>query len=359
MISDSWTGKKSLMWAGVAAVLVVLSALPIWYALHLRNQRPTAAVLPIDPHPAETNNVSCMGRIQPEDGVIHVAGPYIWGDSHAPRVESLKVQEGDEVRRGQALAVFVGRNNLEAGVAEAQAQTAKARLRVEQVKAGARKPDLAAQQAEVARLEAEAQHAQTELFRYEALRATDDVTVAEVEARRNAVKVAEFAAEAARHRLESMQEVPDNDIRLAEADLSEAEANELRARRDFEASTIYAPADGRVLRINAREGEEVGLSGLLDIARTGSMFVLAEVYETDIGRVRVGQRATISGDPLGTAILTGVVERIAHNVKDAAVMPGDTVSFSDKRIVETLIRLDQNEPAANLIGGRVIVVIQT
>ena len=89
------------------------------------------------------------------------------------------------------------------------------------------------------------------------------------------------------------------------------------------------------------------------------MFVLAEVYETDIGRVRVGQRATISGDPLGTTILTGVVERIAHNVKDAAVMPGDTVSFSDKRIVETLIRLDQNEPACNLIGGRVIVVIQT
>jgi hypothetical protein len=40
-------------------------------------------------------------------------------------------------------------------------------------------------------------------------------------------------------------------------------------------------------------------------------------------------------------------------------MPGDTVTFSDKRIVETLIRLDQNEPAANLIGGRVIVVIGT
>jgi len=39
-------------------------------------------------------------------------------------------------------------------------------------------------------------------------------------------------------------------------------------------------------------------------------------------------------------------------------MPGDTVTFSDKRIVETLIRLDRNDPAANLIGGRVIVVIQ-
>jgi HlyD family secretion protein len=352
-MSRNWTGNKSLKWLGAAAVLAVLSVLSILYVLHRRGPEstPMAATAEVTP------GVSCLGRIQPEDGVIHVAGPYIWGDSHAPRVESLKVREGEDVRRGQALAVFVGRANLEASLAQARAQTDKARRRVEQVKAGASKPDVAAQQAEIGRLEAEAQHARTELRRYEALRATDDVTVAEVEARRNAVQVADFAVEAARHRLEGMQKAPDADIRVAEADLAAAEANEGRAHRDFEVSTIYAPADGRVLRINAREGEEVGLGGLLDIARTGHMFVMAEVYETDISRVRVGQHVTISGDLLGSTTLTGVVERIAHNVKDAAVMPGDTVSFSDKRVVETLIRLDRNEPAANLIGGRVIVVI--
>ena len=57
----------------------------------------------------------------------------------------------------------------------------------------------AAQQAEISRLEAEAQYARTELTRYEALRTTDDVTVSEVEARRNAVQVSQFAVEAARH----------------------------------------------------------------------------------------------------------------------------------------------------------------
>ena len=354
-MSGNWTSNKSVKWITVAAVLAVLSLLPIWYFLHQRGQiAAAAAAAPIE----DTHAVSCLGRIQPEDGVIHVAGPYIWGDSHPARVESLKVQEGEEVHQGQALAVFVGRANLEASLAQAQAQTAKARLRVEQVKAGSRKPDLAAQQAEISRLEAEAQYDRTELTRYEALRITDDVTISEVEARRNAVQVSQFAVEAARHRLESMQEVPDADVRLAEADLAEAEANEQRARRDFDVSTIYAPADGRVLRINAREGEEVGPGGLLDIARTKSMFVVAEVYETDIARVHVGEHATISGDLLGTAVLTGAVERIAHTVKEAAVMPGDTVSFSDNRIVETTIRLDQTEPAANLIGGKVTVVIQ-
>lgn len=354
----NWTGNKFLKWGGAAAIVGVLIAVSLWYAVHSRNQNPSPALAATDPPAAEPGKVSCLGRIQPEDGVIHLAGPYIWGDSHAPRVEGLKVREGDHVRRGQALAEFVGRANLEASVALAQAQTAKARLRVEQVKAGASKPKVAAQQAEISRLQAEADHARSELQRYEALRATDDVTASEVDARRNGAKVAGFAVEAAQHRLDGMQQVADTDVRMAEADLAQAEANEQRARREFEASTIYAPADGMVLKINAQVGEEVGLSGLLDIARIGPMFVVAEVYETDIAKVHVGQHATISGDILGTTVLTGEVERIANNVKAAAVMPGDTVSFADKRVVETLIRLDQNGPAAHFVGGKVIVVIQ-
>jgi HlyD family secretion protein len=354
-MSRNWLGNKPLKWAGAAAIVVALSAVSVWYFQHPRNPGVALAAGPVE----DTHAVSCLGRIQPEDGVVHVAGPYIWGDSHPARVESLKVREGDQVHRGQPLAVFVGRANLEATLAGAQAQADKARRRLDQVKAGARKPDLAAQQAAVARLEADADLARTELRRYEALRATDDVTVAELDARRNAAKVSGLAVETARHRLESMQQVPDADVHMAEADLASAEANEKRARSDFEASTIYAPADGRVLKINAHEGEEVGMQGLLDIGRTKSMFVIAEVYETDVSRVRVGQHATISGDLLGTTTLTGVVERIATNVKDAVVMPGDTVTFSDKRIIETVIRLDRSEQAASLIGGRVIVVIHT
>jgi HlyD family secretion protein len=355
LMSGNWMENKSLKWAGAAAILVVLSTFSVWYFQHQRNQKAAFVATPVE----DTHAVSCLGRIQPEGGVVHVAGPYIWGDSHPARVESLKVREGDQVHQGQPLAVFVGRTNLEATLEEAQAQTDKARGRLEQAKAGTRKPDLAAQQAEVARLEANAEYARTELRRYEVLRATDDVTVAELDVRRNALKVSEFAAEAARHRLESMQQVPDTDVHMAEADLAGAEANEKRARRDFEASTIYAPADGGVLKIHAHEGEEVGMQGLLDVGRTKNMFVIAEVYETDISRVRVGQHVTISGELLGTTTLTGVVERIANNVKDATVMPGDTVTFSDKRIIETVIRLDRSEQAASLIGGRVIVVIKT
>jgi len=65
---------KSIKWTGAVAILVVLAAFPVWYALQQQNQKPVLAAPPAE----ETHGVSCLGRIQPEDGVIHVAGPYIW-----------------------------------------------------------------------------------------------------------------------------------------------------------------------------------------------------------------------------------------------------------------------------------------
>ena len=140
---------------------------------------------------------------------------------------------------------------------------------------------------------------------------------------------------------------------MAEADLAEAEANEQRARRDFEVSTIYAPAVGRVLRISAREGEAVGSRRLLDIARTGGMFVIAEVYETDIdqsGWVSMPRFRAISSGATGFDRHGGAHHAYCEGRRGHARGHGP---FADKRIVETLIRLDRNELAARLIGGRV------
>jgi HlyD family secretion protein len=245
---------------------------------------------------------------------------------------------------------------LSASLNEAETQTALARRRLEQVKAGAKKPDLAAQQAEIARLEADLQNSQSELQRYEALRRTDDVTASELDARRTAVQDAQRALEQSRHRLESLQEVPDSDLHVAEAQLQAAIAEEQRAQRDYDVTAVHAPRDGQVLKIHAHAGEELGPEGLLDMGQTDQMYVVAEVYETDIVHVRPGQRATISGDLLG-APLSGTVERVDHNVKAAAVLPGDTAYFSDNRIIEARIRLDHGEAVAGLIDGRVTVVI--
>jgi HlyD family secretion protein len=343
-------GPGKWLWV-LALCLVCASAFPIFYSLRAEHPAPATADAVKDTPIA----VSCLGRVEPQGGVLHVAGTYVLG--HPPVVESLQVKEGQWVGRGALLAILAGRSQLTAALAQARAQTAVARRRLEQIRAGSRKADLAAQQSEIARLGAVLQNAQAELRRYEALRRTDDVTASELDARSTALLVAQRALEQARHRLESLQEVPESDVRVAEAQVQAAIADEQRAGRDYELSAVYSPVAGQVLKIRAYPGEQAGADGILDMRRTGPMYVVAEVYETDIGRVRPGQHATISGDLL-SAPLSGTVERIGTNVKAASVVAGDTASFSDARIVEARIRLDQGEAVAGLVGGKVTVVIR-
>lgn len=344
-----WLGSRKWLWV-MAALLVGACGVLIFSFIRTSHAAPP----PVSSN-GHANGVSCLGRIEPEDGVIHVAGTYIQG--RPPVVESLKVKEGDQVHRGDLLAILVGQQQLEAALEQAHAQTAVAQRRLEQLKGGPKRGDLAAQQAEIARTEARLNNAKSELARYEALRTTNDITASDLDARRTEVQVIQTELEQSKHRLDGMNEVSDGDLHVAEAQLQAAMADEQRARRDYELSSVYAPTDGEILKIDAYSGEQAGPKGILDLGHTGRMYVVAEVYETDIVRVHTGQRAAISGDLLA-APLSGTVDRIDSNVKAPSVLTGDTTSFSDNRIVEARIRLDQSEPVARLIDGRVNVVIQ-
>ncbi len=342
-----WLRRKWL-WL-LLALLAVASLFPIYYSVRAQHSSAPAVST------GHATGVSCLGRIEPEDGVIHVAGAYVLGQP--PVVESLKVKEGDQVHRGDLLAILVGQQQLEAALEQAHAQTSVAQRRLEQLKGGPKHGDLAAQQAEIARTEARLRNAESELKRYEALRSTKDVTASDLDARRTEVQVIQNELEQSKHRLDGMNEVSDGDLHVAEAQLQAAMADEQRARRDYELGSVRAPTDGQILKIDAHVGENAAAKGILDMGHTAKMYVVAEIYETDIVRVHTGQRATISGDLLA-APLSGTVDRIDTNVKAPSVLTGDTTSFSDNRIVEARIRLDQSEPVARLIDGRVNVVIQ-
>jgi HlyD family secretion protein len=304
---------------------------------------------------AKPAGVSCLGRIQPDGGVIHVAAPAVLG--RPPVVEELYVKEGERIGRGKVVAVLAGRRQLGAAIEQARAQVDVSQRRIEQIKSGYKNSDLAAQRAEIARLEANLRNAQADLERYEKLRRTDDVTQADLDVRRNTAAAAQAALEQGRHRLAALSETPASEVRLAEAQLQAAAADEQRAQRDYELSEVHAPMDGQVLKIHAHQGEEVGPNGIFEMGRTDRMYVFAEVYETDIGRVHAGQKAEISGDLLGRR-LAGVVERVGMRVMPATVLPGDPTSFSDNRVIEVRIRMDESAAVAGLIDGKVSVVIR-
>jgi hypothetical protein len=73
--------------------------------------------------------------------------------------------------------------------------------------------------------------------------------------------------------------------------------------------------------------------------------------------VRIGQRATVTGDGLARP-LQGTVERVGLAVSDNRLRQLDPATFSDARIVETWIRMDDGKAVADRIHLRVDVVIQ-
>jgi HlyD family secretion protein len=150
-----------------------------------------------------------------------------------------------------------------------------------------------------------------------------------------------------------------SDVALEEARLARdvARANLARAEAELELSRVRSPVDGQVLKIHAREGERVGLEGIVEIGETASMYAIAEVYETDIGRVRVGQRARISSPALERA-LEGSVERIGLRIGKQDVLGTDPVADTDARVVEVEVRLDDPGPAARLTNLRVDVLFE-
>ena len=97
---------------------------------------------------------------------------------------------------------------------------------------------------------------------------------------------------------------------------------------------------------------------MLTIGQTDKMYISAEVYESDISRVRIGQKAIAKSEAL-TKDLSGVVEQIAPIVKRNQILPLDPTARADARVIEVRIRLDNPTEAAKVIGLQVDVTIET
>ena len=233
---------------------------------------------------SQARNVSCLGRVEPENGVYALAGP-----ASGAVVDDLLVKVGDRVAADAILATL---DNHTLASAELQ------------------------------RAEAELDFARKTLERERGLKGAGSRADMDKAAR---------------------------DVRVGEAQLAAAQAR-------VERSEVRAPVDGEVLKIHARQGERIGIDGLLELAMTDRMYVVAEVYETDIGLVSEGQRATIRSPALAEP-LGGSVSRVGKLVGRIDALGLDPVARTDSRVVEVKILMDEPEKVAGLTNLQVEVEI--
>jgi len=144
--------------------------------------------------------------------------------------------------------------------------------------------------------------------------------------------------------LEQIAEVRDVDVKAVEAEVERAIAAVSQAQAELELAFVRSPIDGRILKIHTRPGERVGDDGIVEVGNTDQMYVVAEVYETDIGEVRIGQRAVVTSEHGGfEEELQGTVDQIGLRIGKQDVLDSDPVAAVDARIVEVKIRLDESD----------------
>ena len=327
-----------------------------------------------------TPKVTALGRLEPDGGVIDVA-PNILGTSSI-LVNELHVQLGDRVEAGDLIAVLGNHTTRQAMVVEAQQQVDTAAARLAQVQAGAKIGDIRAQEAAIARLNAQqqgdvsVQHARIARLTAEWQNAVEEnqrsqelydegaISISELEARQTSLAITqEQVREAetvlaqlqtagtqeirqAEANLERIQEIRPVDIALAEEELQTAFASLQRAQVELEQTYVRAPVSGQILEVYVQLGETVSDRGIVALGQTDQMYAIAEVYETDIDRVQVGQTAIVKSEYGGfEGILHGIVEDIGLRVRRNRMSESAPGSPVDTRVIEVRVKLDPEDSA--------------
>ena len=369
--------------------------------------------------------VTALGRLEPETEVIKLSAPLaLDGD----RISELLVKESDNVKMGQVIAVLQSRDLLENALIQSQKQVKVAQAKLQQIKAGAKSGEIAAQQAIIERIKAqyvgdkqaqqeniarisaqwegdriaqtatinkliaELKNAEAEYQRYQQLFSEGVISNSVIDSKRLNVETAKQIlnesqavlkrinttankqlAEAkialnrinntsnkeiseAKAKLNSIAEIRPVDIELARTEVDSAIANLQRAKTELQAAYIRAPMTGQIIKIHARVGEKIDAPGVADFAQTKTMMAVAEVYQTDISKIKLGQKATITSQGF-TGELKGIVQQIGLQVKRQNVFGDQPGENLDSRIIEVKIRLNPED--SKRVSGLTNLQVQT
>jgi HlyD family secretion protein len=154
----------------------------------------------------------------------------------------------------------------------------------------------------------------------------------------------------AKANVDRIVEVRPVDLRSAEAEIAKAQAAAQQAQADLELSYVRSPIAGEVFKIQTKPGEAPGNQGILEIAQNDQMMAVAEVYESDISKVKVGQIAEIKSESgsFGGKI-QGRVVQVGLQVAKKDVLKTDPAADVDSRVVEVKIAIDPSQ--SSLIRG--------
>ena len=359
--------------------------------LNLRNQEEAPA-----PAVVKISSVVALGRIEPEGEVIRLSVP----NAADSRVNEIRVSEGDWVDAQEVIAVLQGAERQQADLSSAYALVRQRQAELAQQQKGSAKPaSLEAQRQTINRLEAQLsaqsrqqqatiasaqavlQESQTKYQRYETLAAAGalerielDVALRDYETAQADLAVEQLAKEETERtlsaqiaeekaRLIELSQVLPEAVEIAAAQLEQAQIQVSQSQADLDDVLVRSPVAGQILKINTQIGEQVNTQqGIVELAQTDQMMVIAEVYETDIRKVSLGQSVKVTSEYGGVETdLSGTVEQIGLQIGQASFgeEEADPTQDVNARVVTVKVRLaaEASKRVSALTGMQVRVAI--
>jgi ABC exporter DevB family membrane fusion protein len=317
-----------------------------------------------------TQTVVATGRVAPLTEVTLANG--IPG-----RIKAVLVKEGDMVKPGQAVILFDDHELVaENRAADARVETARADVvraartldaatkRWLEVKSAARSQEIERARAELAEARQRAENAEAERRRLQPLLQNDYISKSQYDAAVMSADVGQSRIRAAEEALSlllagtkpetvatALAQVHEGEAALkrAEAQVRQAVAERDRTRSALKTVRVDSTIGGRVTKKIVEPGEAVDISmPLLTIGDVSKIIVKAEVDETDVGKLTVGQQASVTADAYPGRVFPAVIYEIGQAVGKRKTRPEDPVKIQDMKVLEVKLEVTEGGPSLKL-----------
>ena len=300
-----------------------------------------------------------------------------------PRIEGtvarVAIDDNKAVKAGEVL-LEIDPANYEARLADVRAAEAKARADLEMVKATSAaalrqaQSNVALQTASLRRAEAETNSAQAEASRAAAdaaryaklgensyaskqrvdqAKADSERAIAALRGSFQAVAVATAALRVAEAGLAAAETV-EKQIAVKEAEVASAQARRRQAELDLSYTRLVASHDGTIVKKTVSPGALVRPGQTLASLVYGERWVTANFKETQLSRMRPGQKAEIRVDAYPGVVFTGHVDSIQRGTGAFfSLLPAENATGNFVKVVQRVpvkIVFDSPPDAAHVLS---------
>ncbi len=266
-------------------------------------------------------------------GTIVSVSPKISG-----RIEQVFVDEGDTVQAGQVIAKIESAE-IEVQVAQAKANLAAAQAKLNEIKSGSRPQQIAQAGAATEQALAGFENAWRNYERMEALYNQGAVSAQQLDAAKTALAVAKAQYNAASQSYSLTAEgARAEDVEIAQAQVEQAAAALKNAELTLANTEIKSPVTGVVAVKSVDQGEIVSAGQpLFNITDPNDIWVSANIEETSVGKLVVGQTVSFTVDAYPGRTFKGEVSDVgAATGSQFALLPTENTSGNFTKVTQRL-----------------------